>query len=209
MEHHAVQYEIPKKNSSENESTLIRGYVLTQRAFIKGKRGREEGIQSRKFDPPSTNSQPPEGLSDQDACNNVSRYCQPFHWDHITEADYEAAVSAEQLETGGGPRSGQRCRYEGMAGEIERSQPCITSSYSLLCAALRTGCDTDAEDISHVGEVKQAVSAKDWKRIYDWDLRRMLREVLLAPEPAGGQRGMTAPFKNSRPRVAQNSEETR
>ena len=38
----------------------------------------------------------------------------------------------------------------------------------------------------HVGEVKQAVSAKDWKRIYDWDLRRMLREGLLAAEPAAG-----------------------
>ena len=38
----------------------------------------------------------------------------------------------------------------------------------------------------HVGEVKQAVSAKEWKRIYDWDLHRMLREGLLATEPAAG-----------------------
>ena len=33
----------------------------------------------------------------------------------------------------------------------------------------------------NVGEVKQAVSAKDWKRIYDWDLRRMLREGFSLP----------------------------
>ena len=38
----------------------------------------------------------------------------------------------------------------------------------------------------NVGEVKQAVSARDWKRIYDWDLRRMLHEGLLTPEPAAG-----------------------
>ena len=38
----------------------------------------------------------------------------------------------------------------------------------------------------NVGEVKQAVSARDWKRLYDWDLRRMLHEGLLAPEPAAG-----------------------
>ena len=62
----------------------------------------------------------------------------------------------------------------------------MTSSYSLLCAALRTGSGTDAEDIRTLEKVKQAVSARDWKRIYDWDLRRMLHEGLLAPEPAAG-----------------------
>ena len=98
--HHAVQYESQRRISKdESHPEWARS---DERAFVEGKRGKEEGIQSGEVDTPSTNSQPPEGLSYEEACNNVSRYCQPFHWDHITEADYEAAVSAEQLETGAG-----------------------------------------------------------------------------------------------------------
>jgi hypothetical protein len=27
----------------------------------------------------------------------------------------------------------------------------------------------------HVGKIKEAVSARDWERLYQWDLRRFLR----------------------------------
>jgi hypothetical protein len=38
----------------------------------------------------------------------------------------------------------------------------------------------------HVGEMKEAISAKDWARSYQWDLRRFLRGEFEVAEPRGG-----------------------
>ena len=60
----------------------------------------EEGIQRGEVESPSTNSQPPEGLSYDEACNIVSGYCDSFHWDNLTEGDFEAPVAAERRGAG-------------------------------------------------------------------------------------------------------------
>src|SRR5262249_36222840 len=62
----------------------------------------KEGIQGGEAEGLSTNSDLPAGLSYDEACNIVSRYCQPFHWDNLTHEDFEAAVAAEQRKAGAG-----------------------------------------------------------------------------------------------------------
>jgi hypothetical protein len=70
---------------------------------IKGKE--EEGIQGEQVDRARTSFQPqnfPEGPSYAEGCTIVSGYCEPFHWDHLTPEDFEAAVTAELRESGAG-----------------------------------------------------------------------------------------------------------
>jgi hypothetical protein len=50
----------------------------------------------------STNFQRPEGPAYEEAHVIVSGYCDGFHWDNLTEEDFEAAVAAERREAGAG-----------------------------------------------------------------------------------------------------------
>jgi hypothetical protein len=65
-------------------------------------RRNEEGIQGREVESVSTNSQPLEGPSYGEAQERVSRYCVAFHWDHLTEQEFDAAVAAEMEVVGSG-----------------------------------------------------------------------------------------------------------
>jgi len=62
-----------------------------------------KGIQERgEVESASTNPQPPEGPSYGEAQERVSGYCVAFHWDHLTEQEFDAAVAAEVQEVGSG-----------------------------------------------------------------------------------------------------------
>jgi DNA-binding transcriptional MocR family regulator len=65
---------------------------------------KEEGIQRTReeVESLSTNSQPPEGLSDDEAYTVVSGYCREHHWAFLTEEDLDAATRAELRESGSG-----------------------------------------------------------------------------------------------------------
>ena len=89
----------PIKGTSELKEPMTLSEPSSDGSYLVDIKKVEEALQGEQEASPSL---PPEGLTYEDACNNVSLYCQPFHWDHITEADYEAAVSAEQMETGAG-----------------------------------------------------------------------------------------------------------
>lgn len=65
--------------------------------------GKEKGIQGRgEVESAPTNSQPLEGHSYGEAQERVSGYCVAFHWDHLTEQEFDAAVAAEMEEVGSG-----------------------------------------------------------------------------------------------------------
>jgi len=77
-----------------------------------------KGIQEGVVETPSTNA--PEGLSYDEGCTIVSGYCEPFHWLHLTEEDFEAAVIAELRESGAGRAvvyelASQRAKEKGAA----------------------------------------------------------------------------------------------
>jgi hypothetical protein len=63
----------------------------------KRKSFREERLRAHQLTP-----KPPEGPTYDQACNMVSGYCEPFHWTHLTEEDFDAAVAAELRESGAG-----------------------------------------------------------------------------------------------------------
>jgi len=65
---------------------------------------KEEGIQRTReeVESLSTNSKPPEGLSDDEAYTVVSGYCREHHWAFLTEEDLDAATRAELRESGSG-----------------------------------------------------------------------------------------------------------
>jgi hypothetical protein len=64
--------------------------------------GKEEGIQRGEVESAATNSQTSECSTYDQACNIVSRYCEPFHWTHLKQEDFDAAVAAELGESGAG-----------------------------------------------------------------------------------------------------------
>jgi hypothetical protein len=97
--HHAVQHE-SQRGISKDESHPERAHPPS--AADANYDFNKEGIQGKAVESPSINFQPSEGLSYEEACNNVSGYCQPFHWDHLTNDDFETAVAAEQREAGAG-----------------------------------------------------------------------------------------------------------
>jgi hypothetical protein len=75
-----------------NEATHAEGQI----------RENEEGKQEQRVESASTNSQPLEGPSYGEAQERVSRYCVAFHWDHLTEQEFDAAVAAEMEVVGSG-----------------------------------------------------------------------------------------------------------
>jgi hypothetical protein len=63
---------------------------------------KEEGIQRGEVESAATNSQTSECSTYDQACNIVSRYCEPFHWTYLKQEDFDAAVAAELGESGAG-----------------------------------------------------------------------------------------------------------
>src|SRR5262245_4481415 len=62
----------------------------------------KRGIQRREVESLSTDFNLPEGPTVDGACNIVSGYCEGFHWDNLTEDDFQAAVDDELRESGDG-----------------------------------------------------------------------------------------------------------
>jgi hypothetical protein len=62
----------------------------------------EEAFSKEEVESASTNSQPPETPSYGEAQQRVSGYCKPFHWDHLTQEEFDSAVAAEIEVVGAG-----------------------------------------------------------------------------------------------------------
>jgi hypothetical protein len=65
-----------------------------------GKKEKEEGIQRGEVESASTSAQRPEGPSYNEANERVVGYCEPFHWEHLTQEEFDAAIAAEIVEVG-------------------------------------------------------------------------------------------------------------
>jgi hypothetical protein len=99
--HHADLQNL-KVETSKDESHPERARS-DERAFVEGLRGKEEGIQDRgEVESASTNSQPLEGPSYDEASQRVVGYCKAFHWDHLTHDEFKSAIAAEMVEVGSG-----------------------------------------------------------------------------------------------------------
>jgi hypothetical protein len=98
--HHAVQHESQRgisKDESHPEWARPPSVADVNIVHLN-----EEGIQRGEVESASTNSQRHEGPSYEKAYVTVSGYCDGFHWDNLSEQDFEAAVAAERREAGAG-----------------------------------------------------------------------------------------------------------
>jgi hypothetical protein len=99
--HHAVQHE-SQIGTSKKESQPERAHPpsASDAHVISSSEGKkEEALQGEQEAKPSTL---PEGLSYGQAQEVVSRYCTGHHWQHLTQPDLDAAITAEIAEPGSG-----------------------------------------------------------------------------------------------------------
>jgi len=69
---------------------------------LEGHKEKEEAFSKEEVESASTNSQPPEGPSYDEANQRVVGYCKAFHWDHLTHEEFKSAIAAEMVEVGSG-----------------------------------------------------------------------------------------------------------
>jgi hypothetical protein len=98
--HHAAPQNL-KVVTSKKEPHPERAHTPSERDAVVESLNKE-GNQEGKVEGLSTNHHPPDGPSYAEACNIVSRYCDTFHWEKLTDEDFAAAVKAELGGSGAG-----------------------------------------------------------------------------------------------------------
>jgi hypothetical protein len=89
-------------HEGEPRHEVVRPPSVDDTNVIISSEGKEGGIQEGEVESASTNSHLPEGPTEGEIQTVVSGYCEPFHWAHLTEEDFDAAVVAELRESGAG-----------------------------------------------------------------------------------------------------------